>query len=64
MALLNLTWQDSNTDSSMLEDCKAISGYAFIVDGNAVMWSSKKQELVLLSMTESEYVAATHTTKH
>ena len=47
----------------MLEDRKAISGNAFIIDSGAVMWSSKKQELVLLSMTESEYIAATHTTK-
>ena len=53
----------TDTDGSMDEDCKAISGYAFLIDGSAISWSSKKQEIVLLSMTESEYVAATHTTK-
>jgi len=53
----------SDADGSMLEDRKAVSGYAFIVDGGAITWSSKKQELVSLSTTESEYVAATHATK-
>ena len=41
----------------------AISGYVFMVDGGAMSWSSKKQELVTLSTTEAEYVAATHTAK-
>ena len=47
----------------MAEDRKAISGYAFLIDGGAVSWSSKKQEIVSLSTTESEYVAATHAAK-
>jgi hypothetical protein len=41
----------------------AISGYAFLIDGGAVSWSSKKQPLVTLSTTEAEYVAATHAAK-
>ena len=52
-----------DVDGSMDEDRKAISGYAFLIDGGAVLWSLKKQEIVSLSTTESEYVAATHATK-
>ena len=40
-----------------------ISGYVFMVDNGAVSWSSKKQELVTLSTTEAEYMAATHVAK-
>ena len=47
----------------MAKDRKAISGYAFLIDGGAVSWASKKQEIVSLSTTKSEYVAATHATK-
>ena len=34
-----------------------------MVDGGAVSWSLKKQELVTLSTTEAEYMAATHAAK-
>ncbi len=50
----------ADADGSMAEDRRAILGYAFLIDGGAVSWSSKWQEIVSLSTTESEYVVATH----
>jgi hypothetical protein len=47
----------------MAEDRRAVSSYAFLIDGGAVSWSSKHQEIISLSTTKSEYVAATHATK-
>ncbi|KAM0015324.1 putative RNA-directed DNA polymerase [Helianthus debilis subsp. tardiflorus] len=42
-----------------LEDRKCTSGYVCIFSGGATCWSSRKQEIVTLSSTEAEYVAAT-----
>lgn len=53
----------ADADGQMQEDRRAISGYAFLIDGGAVSWSSKRQEIISLSTTESEYVAATHASK-
>ena len=52
-----------DADGASQEHRRAISGYVFLVDSGAISWSSKKQELVTLSTTEAEYVAATHTAK-
>ena len=52
-----------DADGASQEHRRAISGYVFMVDGGAVSWSSKKQELVTLSTTEAEYVAQTHAAK-
>ena len=41
----------------------AIPGFAVLVNGGAVLWSSKKQELMTLSTMEAEYIGATHTAK-
>jgi hypothetical protein len=53
----------SDADGMSQEHRRAISGYAFLIDGGAVSWSSKKQELVVLSTMEAEYVATTHAAK-
>lgn len=53
----------TNTDGSMHKDCKAILGYAFLINGGAVSWASKHQEIISLSTTESEYVAIVHASK-
>jgi hypothetical protein len=52
-----------DTDRASQEHGRAITGYVFMVDGGAISWSSKKQELVMLSMAEAEYVAAMHAAK-
>ena len=39
-------------------DRRAISGYTFLYNGGAISWGSKQQELVALSTTEAEFVAA------
>ena len=53
----------TDADGSMAEDRHAISGYAFLIHGGAVSWSTKRQEIVVLSTTEAEYVAITHAAK-
>jgi len=53
----------SDADGMSSPDRHTISGYVFIVDGGAISWSSKRQELVTLSTAEAEYVAITHATK-
>ncbi len=70
---LGLTYSRSNethsldiytdADGMSLEHCKAILGYAFILNGAAVSWSSKQQEITELSTTEAEYIALTYTAK-
>jgi hypothetical protein len=53
----------ADADGSTNEDRKAISGYAFMINGGAVSWSAKRQEIISLSTTESEYIAATYAAK-
>jgi hypothetical protein len=53
----------ADADGNMAEDRHAISGYAFLLHGGAVSWSAKRQEIISLSTTESEYVTATHAAK-
>ena len=62
-----LEWHEllgyTDADRASQEGHRAVSGYAFLIDGSAISWSSRKQELVTLSTAEAEYVAATHTVK-
>jgi hypothetical protein len=53
----------TDTDGHSTEGRHAISGYVFTLNGGAVSWSSKRQELVTLSTTEAKYVAQTHAAK-
>ena len=53
----------TDADRASQEHHRAISGYAYLLDGGAVSWASCKQELVTLSTVEAKYVAATHAAK-
>lgn len=39
------------------DDRKSVSGYTFLVYGNLVSWSTKRQQTVSLSSTEAELIA-------
>ena len=53
----------SDTDWASQKDQHSISGYVFYLGCGAITWSSKKQHIIALSSTESEYIAQTHTAK-
>ena len=52
-----------DADGLSQEHCHAISGYVFLINRGAILWSSKKQTLVTLSTAKLEYVAATYAAK-
>lgn len=41
-----------------IDDRKSTSGHVFMLNFGAITWSSKKQQIVTLSTTEAEFVAA------
>lgn len=46
---------------TMLGDCddmKSNTGYVFLLASRAVSWFSKKQPIVILSITEAEFIVA------
>ena len=53
----------ADANGNMAEDHHTISGYDFILNGGAISWSTKQQEIISLSTTESEYIAATYASK-
>jgi hypothetical protein len=42
---------------------RSTSGYVYILNGGAVTWSSRRQPIVALSTMESEYIAASDSTR-
>src|SRR5215471_9169572 len=53
----------SDADWASQLDRHSISGYAYLIGGGAISWSSKKQPVVALSSTEAEFIARTHAAK-
>ena len=51
-------YTDSDWASS-LDDRRSTSGSVFTLGSGAITWNSKKQEIIALSTTKAEYVAAT-----
>ena len=54
---------DAYTDSDFagsLSDRRSTSGYCLFLDGNLVIWRSKKQDAVARSSTEAEFRALAH----
>ena len=47
-----------------IDQSKSTSGYAFLLNDNAILWSSKKQSYVALSTMEAEYVACSTATQY
>jgi len=45
------------------ETKRFITGYIFVITGEAVSWMSQRQSMVSLSTTEAEYVAASAASK-
>eukprot|EP00253_Pinus_taeda_P033813 PITA_33813 len=46
-----------------LDKRRSTSGYVFTLAGGAISWMSKLQNIVALSTTEAEYIAASHSCK-
>jgi hypothetical protein len=53
----------ADADGATLDHRHVIPGFVVLVDRGAVLWSSKKQELVTLSTMEAKYISATHAAK-
>jgi len=55
-------FSDSNWGNDV-DDRRSVTGLAFMLNGGAVCWQSKKQPTVALSSAEAEYMAASQATR-
>jgi hypothetical protein len=53
----------TDADGATQERRCTISGYTFLIDGSAISWGSRKQELVTLSTAEAKYITMMHAAK-
>jgi hypothetical protein len=52
-----------NSDYANQRDHHCIAGFAYHFGQGAVIWSSKKQQIIALSTVEAEYIAQAHAVK-
>jgi hypothetical protein len=53
----------ADTDFANCADTLSVGGYALVINGSCITWSSKKQRTMALSTTEAEYIALTEAAK-
>jgi hypothetical protein len=46
-----------------LEDRRSNTRFVFMMGGGAIYWNSKRQPIIVLSITKTEYMASTEATK-
>ncbi len=46
-----------------LKDRRSTIGFVFMMGGEAISWSNKRQPTIVLSTTKAEYMASTQATK-
>ncbi|CAL8157460.1 unnamed protein product [Prunus armeniaca] len=57
---INLVGYTDSDLAGSVDDCKSTSGYFFNLGSDVFSWSSKKQPIVALSTTETEYIPASY----
>jgi hypothetical protein len=57
MGYSNANW------SGDFDQSKSTSGYAFLLNDNAILWRSKKQSCITLSTMKVEYIICSATTQ-
>ena len=62
-AVIELTGFSDADFAGDLDNRRSTTGWAFLVNGTAVSWRSKRQTCVALSTTEAEYISASSATQ-
>ena len=55
-----LTSYANNNFTKDSEDCKLMIGYCFFLNGIIILWSSKKQQIISLSIAKAKDIVLGH----